>query len=84
VGPPGPGGTFQPRCGQGKLRHPLECQGDGMSLRIWGLPIRDCVVSSNNFAPRCSKLSAIDVTVKTIIERFYLVSGLAPICALSH
>jgi len=53
-------------------------------MRVPGLPIRDCAGSSNNLAPRCPKLSAIDVTAKIFFERLYLVLGLAPICALSQ
>jgi hypothetical protein len=52
--------------------------------RVPGLPIRNCARSSNNRGPRWLKLSAIDVTVKTVFERLYLVSGLAPIGALSQ
>jgi len=52
--------------------------------RVPGLRIRDCTVSSNNLAPGCPKLSAIDVTAKTILERFDSVSGLTPIYAPSQ
>ena len=52
--------------------------------RVPGLPIRDCTRSSNNRGPKWPKLSAIDVTAKTFFECLYLVSGLAPICALSQ
>ena len=41
--------------------------------RIPGLRIRECARSSNRCLPRCTKVSAIDVTVKTICERWYLV-----------
>jgi len=41
-----------------------------------GPPIRGCAVGSNNLVPRGSKLSAIDVIAKAILERLYLVSGL--------
>jgi len=37
---------------------------------------RGCAVSSNILAPGCPKLSTIDATAKTILERLYLVSGL--------
>jgi len=53
--------------------------------RVPGLPIRDCAASSNNLVPRGAKVSAIDVTVKTILhESLYLVSGLSPIYAPSQ
>ena len=46
-----------------------------------GLPIRDCA-GGNNFSDICvpmrSKMSTIDVTAKTILERLYLVPGLGP------
>ena len=41
--------------------------------RVPKLPVKDCAASPNNLAPRCLKLTAIDVTAKTILERFYLV-----------
>jgi len=43
--------------------------------RVPGLHIRYCAGSSNNLAPRCPKLSAIDVTEKALFERLYLVPG---------
>jgi len=49
--------------------------------RVPGLPVVDCAKNSNNLAPRCPMLSAIDMTAKTFFERLYLVSGLAPIGA---
>ena len=48
-------------------------------MRVPGLPIRDCAESSINFVPGCPKMSAIDVTAKTIFERSYLVPGLSPL-----
>jgi len=41
-----------------------------------GIHIRDCTGSYNNLAPRNIKVSAIDVTVKALFERLYLVPGL--------
>jgi hypothetical protein len=41
-----------------------------------GFPIRDCAASSNNLAPRCPKLNAVDMIAKTIFELLYLVLGL--------
>ena len=52
--------------------------------RVPGLPIRDYAVSSNNLVQRRSKLSAIDVTAKTMFERLYLVPGRTPIYAPSQ
>jgi len=53
-------------------------------VRVPELPIRDCAGSFNSCVPRRSKVSAMDVTAKTIFESLYLVLGLAPICALSQ
>ena len=52
--------------------------------RVPGLPIRDYLGDHDNCAPRRSKMSAIDVTVKTFFERLYLVPRLKPICALDR
>ena len=41
-----------------------------------GLPVRDSMANPNNRGPQWPKLSAKDVTVKTIFERLYLVPGL--------
>ena len=41
-----------------------------------GLPIGDWAGSSNNLVPRGTKLSAIDMTAKTIFECMYLILGL--------
>jgi len=49
-----------------------------------GTPRRDCTVSSNTLVPWCPKLSAVDVTANTILERLYLFSRLTPIYALSQ
>ena len=49
-----------------------------------GLPVRDCAGSPNNPASKCPKLSATDVTAKTIFEHFVFGSRTAPICALYH
>jgi len=43
-----------------------------------GLTIEDCAGSFNNFVPRGTKLSAIDVTAKALFEHLYLVLGLSP------
>jgi len=45
-------------------------------MRVPGLPIRDCAISSKKLVPRVAQVSAIDVTEKTIFERLYLVPGL--------
>jgi len=50
--------------------------------RVLGLPIRDCAGSCS--VPRCAKVSAIDRTAKTILERLHLVSGRTPIYAPSQ
>ena len=52
--------------------------------RLPGLPIRDCARSCNSSTPRCTKVSAIDMTAKTFFERLYLVLWLVLICALSQ
>jgi len=44
--------------------------------RVPGLPIRDCARGCNNRGLSRPKLSAIDVTEKTVFERLYLVLGL--------
>jgi len=38
--------------------------------------ITDCAGSGNSSVPWCAKVSAIDVTAKTIFGRLYLVPGL--------
>jgi len=45
--------------------------------RVLRLPVRDSVGIPNNLAPRCPKLSAIEVTLaaKSIFECLYLVPG---------
>ena len=73
------GGVCECRQGEHEL-----CKSGREGVRVPGLPIRDCVASPNNRGPRWPKLSAIDVTVKTIFERLYLVSGLTPIYAPSQ
>jgi len=40
------------------------------------MSVRNCAGISNNSVPRGAKVSVIDVTGKTIIERLYLVPGL--------
>ena len=46
------------------------------TVRVPGLPIRDCAGNSNNLVQMCPKLSAIDVKEKTFFERLYLVLAL--------
>jgi len=46
--------------------------GFGVLKRVPGLPVTDCAVSSNNLAPWCPKVSAIDVTAQTIFERRFV------------
>jgi len=44
-------------------------------LRVPRLSIRDCTGRPNNYVPRRSKMSAIDVIAKTICERLVLDPG---------
>jgi len=53
-------------------------QTPALQRRVRALPIGDCAGSSNNLAPTCPKLIAIEVTEKTFFERLYLVTGLVP------
>jgi len=52
--------------------------------RVPGLTIRVCAGRCNSSVPRCAKVSITDVTVKTFVERLYLVPGLTPIYALCN
>jgi len=52
--------------------------------RVRGFPIRDCAESFYILEPMCPKLSPIDVTEKTLFERFYLVIGLVQICSMNQ
>ena len=52
--------------------------------RVPGLPMRDCAGSCKRSVPRCAKVSTIDVTAKTMVERLNLVSGRTPIYAPSQ
>jgi len=47
-----------------------------VAVRVSGLPIRDCSGSCNRSLPRCTNVSAIDVTAKKFLERLYLDLGL--------
>jgi len=51
--------------------------------KVPGLHVGDCASIPNNSVPGRPKLSAIALTAKTILERVYLVLGLAPIGAFS-
>ena len=47
--------------------------------RVPRLLIGDCADSLNISVQRCTTVSAIDVTAKTLFERLYLISGLSPL-----
>ena len=58
------------------IREPSRRWAPPLETRVMGLCIRDCAEKCDSYVPRCTKVSAIDVTAWTIFERLCLVPGL--------
>jgi len=75
-----------PGCQQHKLLGLFKEEEEGIGIAsdivevqgwVLGLPIRDCAGGCNSSKDKRTTMSAIDVTVKTFLELWYLVPGLS-------